>query len=136
MHTTHPALESAVSKLVREYSLASEKLTEEVMTKAILEAIACGDFVTHIAEDTRWPKPQEGLAVNEDGKMVATIYMSAGCYYQPYARVADLEAEIDRLRAVVDKLEEHRVDDISSTEVIFSAPSWPWPSTQSSSLDH
>lgn len=110
--TTIPLkLESDISDIVSNHILALEGFTKDVVTKAICEAIACGDFVTHISSELERPRENWRDAIvmyNPDPNADQTMmrYMVTGrCYYKPYARVDDLERQVEGLKARIAELD-------------------------------
>lgn len=104
-------LESDISEIVSKYHLALEGFTKDVVTKAICEAIACGDFVTHISSELERPrdnwKDSIGMFNPElaPDQTLLRYRVTGRCYYQPYARVDDLERKIEGLKARIAELE-------------------------------
>lgn len=114
MNTISLKLESDIREIVAKHNLALEGFTKDVVTKAICEAIACGDFVTHISSELEQPRDnwKDAIAMyspDPEADQTRLRYMVTGrCYYQPYARVDDLERQVEVLKARIEALEEAR----------------------------
>lgn len=104
-------LESDIAEIVSKHNLAIEEFAKDVVTKAICEAIACGDFVTHISSEPDRPsenwKDSIGMFNPElaQDQILLRYRVTGRCYYQPYARIDDLERQVDGLKARIAELE-------------------------------
>lgn len=104
-------LESDISEIVYKHNLALEGFTKDVVTKAICEAIACGDFVTHISSEPEHPSENWRDSMGMFNPKLAPdqtllrYRVTGRCYYQPYARVDDLERQVEGLKARIAELE-------------------------------
>lgn len=76
-------VEAAIAKMIRERSIAVEKLTERQMGDVILQAIKAGDFMVHVATD---PDRQ------------AVTYLPYRDVEALKARIRELEEELDCFR--------------------------------------
>ena len=115
--TTIPLnLESDIADIVTKHNLAIEGFTKDVVTKAICEAIACGDFVAHISSEQDHPsenwKDSIGMFNPElaPDQTLLRYRVTGRCYYQPYARVDDLERQIVGLKARIAELQSDEGD--------------------------
>ena len=72
-------INKAVSDLIREHALAVEQLTENQLAEAIRQALASGDFVRLVREDS-----------------------AQGVVYIPFAEAERLKSEINELQTQLD----------------------------------
>ena len=104
-------LETDIYEIVSKHQLALEGFTKDVVTKAICEAISCGDFVTHISSEPERPNENWKASIGMFNPELAPdqtllrYRVTGRCCYQPYARVDDLERQVEGLKARIAEFE-------------------------------